>query len=329
MTTRVPRRTALLWLISTSACGGGGGSAPAPAPAPAPLPAGWTRLADLPAGVAKAGVAALDGRLYVLGGYDTRRTVWVYDIAADRWSAGPTLARGTDNVAGAAAAGRVWAIGGEAGSTLQALDPAAGTWALAPAAPAVRFAAAAGVIADRLHVAGGWNADNAASASLARHDVFDPAAGTWSAAAPLQVARNAAAAAVVDGRLWVLGGRAPGIRRGDQSPLASVEVYDPAANAWTAGPALPAARGSLAAAALGTRVYAFGGEDASGAVVDSVTRLDTATGTWTSLPAMPQALHGLGVVAAGGALYVIGGFAGASDAVGSESAALYRYQPVA
>lgn len=326
------RTTQLLLLIAAiaSACGGGGGTAgpePAPEPAPPPLPAGWTRLADMPAGVAKFGVTALNGRLYVLGGYDTRATVWVYDIASNTWSAGPALPRATDNVAAAATVDRVWAIGGEAGAALQAFDPVAGTWALAPNAPAVRFAAAAGVLAGRLHVAGGWNANNAASASLTRHDVYDPGLAGWVGAAALPTARNAAGGAVVDGRFYVVGGRSPGIRSTDQQPLAVVEVYTPEADRWDAAAPMPSARGSLAAAALGGRVYAFGGEDSAGAVSNAVERLDPGTGLWTTLTPMPYRSHGLGAVAVGEDLYVMGGFGGASDAVGTESRALYRYRP--
>jgi N-acetylneuraminic acid mutarotase len=67
----------------------------------------------------------------------------------------------------------------------------------------------------------------------------------------LATARNAAGAAALGGRLYVVGGRAPGIRAGDQQSLASMEVYDPGSDQWQAGPALPAARASLAAVAAG------------------------------------------------------------------------------
>lgn len=322
--------THLLLLLTTTACGGGGGSSPAtaePTPAPAVLPAGWTRLADLPTGVAKFGLTALNGRLYVTGGYDTLSTVWMYDIATDTWSAGPALPRATDNVATLATSDRVWAIGGEAGAVLQSYDPVTRTWSLAPNAPTIRFASAAGVLAGRLHVAGGWNASNTASASLTRHDIFDPSVPGWVGASPLLTARNAAAGAVVGGKFYVAGGRTPGIRRGDQTPLASVEVYTPGSDRWDTAAPLPTARGSLAVAALAGQIYAFGGEEASGTVSQAVERLDPTTGSWSVLPAMPYRSHGLGAVAVGTAIYVMGGFGGASDAVGTESKALYRYMP--
>lgn len=319
---RSARRTALL--LTVAACGGGGAGGETGETTLAP---GWERLADMPTGQAKFGVAALDGKLYVVGGYDTRASVWVYDTVTNTWSAGPTLARGTDNVAAVALAGRVWAIGGEAGAVLQSLDPTAGAWTLAPAAPTVRFASAAGALNGQIHVAGGWNASNTASASLVRHDVFDTTTSVWTEMAPLPTARNAGGGAVAGGSFYVVGGRAPGIRRGDQHPLASVEVYSPGTDHWDAAAPLPAARSSLAVAAVGARIYAFGGEDATGAVVGTVERLDTATNSWRTEPAMPYRSHGLGAVTIGRSIYVMGGFTGASDAVGTESKALYRYTP--
>jgi N-acetylneuraminic acid mutarotase len=293
----------------------------------APLPAGWVRLADLPLPLARFGAAALPGRIVVAGGYDTQHTVLMYDIAANRWTAGPPLLRGTDNVAVLAAGGRVLVLGGEAGRVFQILDPAQGSWTRGPDLPGVRFASAAAVLADRVHLVGGWNADNRASASLASHAVFDPEHRRWVSAAAMAVARNAAAAAVIDGRLYVAGGRAPGIRAHDQHSLNVMEVYDPAADRWASAPPLPSGRAGLALVALAGQLYALGGESTPGGVGNAVERYDPATQTWSVLPPMPIRSHGLAAVAVGASIYVMGGFQGASDAIDTASAALYRYTP--
>jgi len=326
MTRRAALAT-LLTLTCLAACGGGGGDAATTPPSPPPLPPGWTRLADMPAALAKFGAVAVGGRIYAAGGYDTRRSFYVYDIAANSWTTGPNLPQGTDNVAVQERDGKVVALGGEASLAMQVFDPATSAWSAGPALPAPRFAAAAANLGGALHLVGGWNVSNSASASLTRHDRLAAGATTWTSAAPLATARNAAGAAVIGGRLYVVGGRSPGIRANDQTSLASTEVYDPATNTWSAGVPLPTARGSLAVAALGGRLYAMGGESTPGTVSDAVERFDPATGTWTTLTAMPLRAHGLAVVAVGDSLYVMGGFTGASDAVGSESAALYRYTP--
>jgi N-acetylneuraminic acid mutarotase len=281
----------------------------------------------MPSTVAKFGVAALGGKIYVLGGYDTRRAVMVYDIANDRWASGTPLPRGTDNVAALASAERLYAIGGEARTAFQVYEPTTAQWSAGPSLPRISFASAAAVLDGRLHLVGGWNYSNTASASVANHMVFDPSSQSWSSAAPISTARNAAGAAVVDGRLYVLGGRTPGIRANDQQSLSSMEVYTPASGQWAAAPAMPTARGSLAVVALGGRLYAMGGESTSGQVSNAVERYDPQSQAWTALPAMPYRSHGLGAVVVGNAIYVMGGFGQASDAVGSESVALYRYQP--
>lgn len=325
------RRNALislsLSLAVVAACGGGGGDGASAATPPPPLPAGWVRLSDLPLGLAKFGAAALGGKIYLAGGYDTRRGLLVYDIATDRWSTGPDMLQGSDNLALLAAGGKLYAIGGEARTAVQVFDPVANSWTAGTASPAIRFASAAAELGGRLHLVGGWNYSNTASASVATHGVLDSATSAWAGAAPLATARNAAGAAAINGRIYVVGGRAPGIRATDQTPLASVEIYNPVTDSWAAGAALPAARGSLAVAALAGKLYAIGGEADGGTVSDAVERLDPATGTWAALPAMPYRSHGLGVVVVGDSLYVMGGFTGASDAVGTESRALYRYTP--
>ncbi|MFO1253520.1 MAG: kelch repeat-containing protein [Inhella sp.] len=140
-------------------------------------------------------------------------------------------------------------------------------------------------------------------------------------------ARNAAAAVVLEGRLCVLGGRSPGIRANDQQPLDRFDCYHPASNSWSAEAPLPTARSGLAAAVVDGKLYTFGGETAERTVSAAVERYDPATRTWLRLPAMPYAAHGLGAVAVGGAIYLVGGFTRQSDAVGSESRQLWRYQP--
>ncbi|MFN0185446.1 MAG: Kelch repeat-containing protein [Aquabacterium sp.] len=282
----------------------------------------------MPVGLAKFGAAAVGTRVFTAGGYDTLRTALQFDTATGAWTSGPVMPNGSDNLAVAAVAGRVHAIGGEARTVHQIFDPVAGSWSIGPASPRLRFASSIVVLDGRLHLIGGWNGDNGATGSLTSHDVYDPVAGTWSSAAALTTARNAAGAAVLDGRIVVIGGRAPGIRAGDQTSLASCEIYDPALDRWTDGPALPQARAGLAAVTFQGRIYAFGGESSPGGVRASVTRLDALAGGWTAMADMPWGAHGLAAVVVNDGIQVMGGFTGASDAVGTESRQCWRYVPV-
>lgn len=123
-------------------------------------------------------------------------------------------------------------------------------------------------------VAGGaWPTDAAdKDTSLAEVVCLDTGAGTgWRPAAPMPTARRHAAAAALDGRVYVLGGWcAPAGGCGSAGKnLATVESYDPATDAWRAEPPLPTARRSLQAVALGGRLFAIGGA-ADGAELPTV-----------------------------------------------------------
>ena len=72
---------------------------------------------------------------------------------------------------------------------------------------------------------GGHDAQN----RLSSVERYDPAKNAWEAVAPMSAARYGPAAAVVDGKLYVMGGQDGGIRL-----LSSVEQYDPAKNEWVA-----------------------------------------------------------------------------------------------
>ena len=94
-------------------------------------------------------------------------------------------------------------------------------------------------------------------------EIYDPAAGTFGPAGELTVGRALhGAVALTDGRVLVVGG-------GDtvtlQTGIEATEIYDPATNRWSAGPALRPAwpRATVTPLASG-KVLVFGGEDAGG-----------------------------------------------------------------
>eukprot|EP00964_Phaeocystis_antarctica_P161764 scaffold134341_cov124-Phaeocystis_antarctica.AAC.1 len=77
-----------------------------------------------------AGVA-LDGKIYVLGGYPSK--VDMYDPQSDSWQPLADMANGRAAFAATAAGGKIYAIGGleNNGSvaTAEAFDPLLGAWA--------------------------------------------------------------------------------------------------------------------------------------------------------------------------------------------------------
>ena len=130
----------------------------------------------------------------------------------------------------------------------------------------------------------------------------------WTLLAPLPSARGETAAAVVDGRLYVIGGLT-GLAG---EATAEVAAYDPLPNAWEAAPPLPAARHHAAAAGLEGIVYVSGGAGA-GTHQPSIWALAATTGEWQELAPMPETRFGHRMVAVEGHLYVVGGIGPTSD----------------
>jgi N-acetylneuraminic acid mutarotase len=126
-----------------------------------------------------------------------------------------------------------------------------------------------------------------------------PDGAAWRRLADVPTERTEVAAAAVGDRIWVLGGYAP-----DGTTLATVEVYDTAADTWAAGPDLPVAVNHAMAATLDGVLYVAGGNDGSGPSTQ-VARLDG--DAWRALAPLPRGRSAGGLVALDGRLYLVGG----------------------
>ncbi len=129
----------------------------------------WQTIATdpLPEGKIGAGCAAVDGKLYVYGGLTTTTTysnsAHVYDPAAaagSRWTALPNMATTRGYLAGTAVNGKVYAVGGRDGVTVnfnhvEAFDPADGLWHTVTAMSTARGGPGAMVAGDVLIACGG------------------------------------------------------------------------------------------------------------------------------------------------------------------------------
>jgi N-acetylneuraminic acid mutarotase len=159
------------------------------------------------------GVAAVDGRVYVVGGFDASgqpvATVEAYDPATDRWTQRASLPSPLHHVNVAAVGGKLYVVGGltapsftASGMTL-VYDPALDSWAQLTSMPSgtERGASGVAVLDGRIVVAGGLRGVAVTDAS-----VFDPQANGWSPLQPLAVARDHLGAATVDGRVYAATG---------------------------------------------------------------------------------------------------------------------------
>jgi N-acetylneuraminic acid mutarotase len=227
---------------------------------------GWSLGTPLIDPISEQSVVELDGRVYIIGGYPGDRipvsSVRIFDSATGNWQPGPPVPIELHHAMSAAVNGRIYLIGGE--------FQGAGT-----GLPAIFL-----------------------------NSVYelDPAAGVWTARAAMPTARSGGGAAVVDGKIYVAGGRPPG--------GSDFAVYDPALDQWTVLPNLPTQRNHLGMGAIDGKVYVAGGRFGGGfnsERTDALEIYDPATNTWTSGARLLSPRGGVASVEANGCLFVIGG----------------------
>ncbi|MFI0976331.1 Kelch repeat-containing protein [Streptomyces sp. NPDC021093] len=239
--------------------------------------------------------------------------------------------------------GKVLAVGGTSGSTpgapalatTELYDPATRAWTVSGAMAGPRAGHSAVLLADgRVLVAGGTALRSAQNVkALHTAELYDPAAGTWSAAGDMTEARTGhTAVPLAAGAVLVCGGTAP-VGGTEDPALAFCELYDSGTKKWAPTGSLRAARSHHQATRLSDSKVLVTGGSAPGAPgggpFDPFSQrtaelYDLATGTWKPAADMPsgRALHRAIPFGPSGVL-VIGGAADDKDEAGYRSAVLY------
>ncbi len=178
-------------------------------------------------------------------------------------------------------------------------DPETDTWSRLPDMPAPRAAGAVGILGHSLIWAGGGRNSVARSETFA----YDFRTRRWSRLPSMGSRREHVGEAVLDGKLYVLGGRAPKSQAVD-----TAERFDPRSGEWETLPPMPVPSGGLAAVAFDDAVVAVsGGDDGAETVTGAVQEFDPVGETWKLLPELRTARHGHGATIAGDEVWVFGG----------------------
>lgn len=178
-----------------------------------------------------------------------------------------------------------------------------GKWVTRAPLPVPRSEMAwAAVLNERMHLVGGYGEQRV---DRAYHHVYEPKTDKWSDAPPLPRGANHVGVAVLDGRLYAVGGFLEQNRKPDAL------CYVLREKEWHAIAPLPQACGAVACVAVGGLLHAIGGAVGdtfpTRKSVDWHLAFNPNENRWTERAPMPLGRDHIGAVAVDGRIHVIGG----------------------
>jgi N-acetylneuraminic acid mutarotase len=126
----------------------------------------------------------------------------------------------------------------------------------------------------------------------------DAAENTWVTKAPMHVARGGLGVAVVNGKIYAIGGYGGG---------STNEEYDPVNNTWSTKAPMPTPRSSFAIATYQNIIYCIGGQLTNLTTTGVNEAYNPATDTWQTEAAMPTGRCEMNAETVNGKIYVMGG----------------------
>lgn len=271
----------------------------------------WTSGAAMPTPVYYPAAAALQGKIYIVGGGVTYTTptadVQIYNPATNTWSTGVPLP--TPSIAAAAAVVKnvLYIIGGSTdgvtvSNAVWAYNPKTRTWSAKAAMPTARSGAVAVVVAVKniIYVIDGYN-----NGFLTAVESYNITTNTWTEEAPELVAKTQFQAGVIGTTLTGFTIVATDGINGNNVAMADNEGYNTGTNAWTSLTADPTARTGVCGGAIGAQMYVAGGYSFQAITLTESFKLSK--NKWTTLAALPQATLLPGSAVYKGQLYCLGG----------------------
>lgn len=124
---------------------------------------------------------------------------------------------------------------------------------------------------------------------------------SWTTMTPMLTARGGFGAAVVDGKIYAIGGLT-----GSDLPVSVTEEYNPQTNEWTSKTPMPTARSGFAITVYQNKIYVIGGSVGYGYVGNNEV-YDPISNTWETKTSMPTPRADICANLVADKIYLIGG----------------------
>ena len=264
----------------------------------------WQQKASVPFDRSFAGFAAVNNKIYAVGGYkfsndNTYATVEEYDPATNIWTVKANLLTARDGMILAVAGGKLYAISGsndhEVLKTIEEYDPVSNIWTPKVTLPDYVSGGQAFSIDDKIYIVA-WDF---LIRKLAVY-MFDPQANTVTEKTSTVIRWSYGAIAYKD-KIYIIAGK------DDSGKSKKVEVYDTATDTWTTLAPMPTWREYFGMAVVRGRIYILGGSKSYKNYMKEIEEYDTVTDTWTRKKDMPEARDSLYAPVVNDKIYIIGG----------------------
>jgi len=266
----------------------------------------WTTLAPMPNPRAGLGAAAVNGKIYAIGGhgdspdYPDLNTNEEYDPETGIWTSKLEMPTAR-SAAVVTVQDKIYAIGGiQKGAPVaknEVYDPATNTWTTKADMPTPRGGFCANVVNDKIYVIGGYEGGIPIESSN-KTEVYDPITDTWTRKADIVSMGEGYCSAVFEDKIYVF--------------TSILQIYDTISDSWSYGPSPPIIQTQGAAILVNhpqrrELIYIFGG-GLHNTDLDVVQIFDPISNSWGVGAPMPTDRKALAVAVVDGFAYAIGGF---------------------
>ena len=273
----------------------------------------WTTLTPMPTARVDLGVAVVDGKIFAIGGTNGSylNVNEMYDPVTDTWVTKTSMPTARSGFGIAVYQNKIYVIGGQNDvldftRVNEVYDPATDTWETRTRHPAPRAGFCANVVNGKIYLIGGFASFFSPFPAAYETYVYDPETDTWTEKTSTPTAVSNYASAVIDNKIYVIGGRyVP-----DMITYNLTQIYDTETDTWSYGTSLQtpisdAATGATTGVFAPTRIYVLGGTSIAGNDLNQI--YDPETDTWSTGASMPTSRARLAVAVVNDTLYAIGG----------------------
>ncbi|MDC1309611.1 immunoglobulin domain-containing protein, partial [Opitutales bacterium] len=243
------------------------------------------------------GVEVLDGKIYFVGGYDgsAKNIAERYDPSTNTWETIAPMSVARNGVSSAVLMGKLYAIAGDGGTSVEIYDPSTDVWTTGPALPHTVNSGCAIVANEKLYHIGGWHN----SQNFKFVHMLDPSTNSWAKLADMPTARHGLKLAWFDNRIWAVGGY-------DGSYINIVESFDPSSNSWRPEASMTKQRNRPFVFVANSKFFVGGGQDGS-SQLNSIEAYDPITKRWMICGNFPRSISSSDSVELNNNVYVVEG----------------------